>query len=228
MFNSNSYREMKIYDLMWGNFDILQVVNNEVPSLKAYYPFYLYRSGYSVIPDATNLSRPFIKEDSTSPTFQNIQSSTCYLLSNQCQGYITVEDNPNLDVPFIRKTFSVSFDVVSVESLLQTSTQQIDLISVTIRNSDSAYLNKIKVAMTLDLTPSIPSTGTLFLNVNDNNQNINNVYQISSQLNMPSKDNIINNPTVFNRNLDEKNINLIQILSKQTVTLRVGFTFQNI
>ena len=219
---------MKIYDLMWGNFDILQVFNNEVPSLKAYSPFYLYRSGYSVIPDAANLSRPFIKEQSASPTFQNIQSSTCYLLSNQCQGYITVEDNPNLDVPFIRKTFSVSFDVVSVEHLLNLYIQKIDLFSVTVRNSDSAYLNKIKVAMTLDLTPLLPSTGTLFLNVNDNSQNINNVYLISSQLNMPSKDNIINNPNVFNRNFDEKNLNLRQIISKQTVTLRVTFLFQNI
>ena len=218
---------MKIYDLMWGNFDITQVSNKEVPSLKAYYPFYLYRSGYSVIPDATNLTRPFIKENSGSPLFQNIQKNTCYLLNNQCQGYVTIEDIPHLDVPIIRKTFSVSFDVVMIEPLINPYSQNIDLLSISVRNSSSSVLNNFKVTMTLDMTPNLTSLGTLNLNVNDTIKDVNSIFQISPQPNEPSADNIIHNPDVFNRTFSEKNVNLRQILSKQTVTLTVNSSFSN-
>ena len=218
---------MKIYDLMWGNFDITQVVNKQVPFLKAYYPFYLYRSGYSIIPDATNLSRAFIKKQSDLPLFQNIQKTTCYLISNQCQGYVTKEENPNLDVPIIHKTFSVSFDVVMLEPLLDPYSQTIDLLSISVRSTGWSVLNNIKVTMTLDITPNSTNLGTLNLNVNDRIQDVSNVFQISSQPNEPSTDHIIHNPDVFNRTFAEKNVNLRQILSKQTVTLTVNSSFKN-
>ena len=140
---------------------------------------------------------------------------------------MTKEENPNLDVPIIHKTFSVSFDVVMLEPLLDPYSQTIDLLSISVRSTGWSVLNNIKVTMTLDITPNSTNLGTLNLNVNDRIQDVSNVFQISSQPNEPSTDHIIHNPDVFNRTFAEKNVNLRQILSKQTVTLTVNSSFKN-
>ena len=206
---------MVIYDLMWGNFDIAKLKDDMVPYLIGYYPFYLYRSGFFIIPDTLNTSLPFMKEQTyLTSVFLNIQQTTCYLLNQKCQGYIMKQKNPKNDSPFDSRTFSLSFDLVTPFKPKIQYLQDIKLFEVEIRSNSDKFLNKFSINAQINFDVVQNNLGDFAIEVFDGNSNTKS-FKMEVEANSTQVDSMKYRPQ-YTKNSFEKIRNLRILLSKQT------------
>lgn len=214
---------MKIYDLMWGNFDITELKDDTVPYLIAYYPFYLYRNGFFLIPDTLNKSPPFIKKQTYIQQFKNLQQTTCYLLNHFCIGYATKQNNPHSDSPFDARTFSFSFDLVTPFAYLPNYNQTIELFHIDIKSDGGTTLNSFYVRAHLDLSVSNGDMGSIQIDLDDATADIPHIFSVELKGFSNNKGIIEHRETQYHKNFYERMRNLRIVLSKQTIVFTVIF-----
>ena len=207
-------------------------------TLENYFPLYLYRSQYFLIPDfgpshSTILAKPqYWRSDSNSLDY-GVPST--HLLNDSFEGWMLKVDFFD-DFPVIYKNFLVSFEIMCVElSNFLTYDFRFDLSALTLVDSSGKQIFKAKTRVTLSINQAVPSspiseTITFEISIYIQEvlqQTIVKFYNIV--VNSVSNPEQILNSDDFDFNDFEKNIKLVGLLKKtsflQSVSLFISLIY---
>ena len=225
---------MSIYDLTVGTFPPdLKLFEKKRPVIEGFFPFYLYKGDYIMVPDVSQSgSSPFVRSKYVHPEESSFSETNLipktYLLNNQIQGWVLPSNNFQADLPTIQKIFSVSFDVVTLNKLTSTYTDNFQLFEVYFRDNNNQYFFAAKILIDLNLT-QIPNTNLyegdisvgLYISNNDLTE-----FKLQDSMIIPVTEGIINQPnSTQNDKTDYQNYNESKIRMK-TVLFRKTFVVQ--
>ena len=156
-----------MYNLTISNYDPVLDSFTKNMTLENYFPVYLYRSQYFLIPDfgpshSTILAKPqYWRSDSNSLKY-GVPSS--HLLNDSVEGWVFKVDFFD-DFPVIYKNFLVSFEIMCVEfSNFLTYDFRFDLSALILYDRGGKEIFKAKTRVTLSIdqaVPSLPISGTI-------------------------------------------------------------------
>ena len=229
---------MSIYDLTVGTFPPdLKLFEKKRPVIEGFFPFYLYKGDYIMVPDVSQSgSSPFVRSKYVHPeesafSETNLVPKT-YLLNNQIQGWVLPSNNFQADLPTIQKIFSVSFDVVTLNKLASTYTDNFQLFEVYFRDNNNQYFFAAKILIDLNLT-QIPNTNLyegnisvgLYISNNDLTE-----FKLQDSMIIPVTEGIINQPNSTQndkteyQNYNESKIRMKTVLFRKTFVIQVEST----
>ena len=232
-----NFRTLHVYDLLYGKFPLENDSKMKIPELMAYFPFHLYRGDYFQIPDfSVNTRIPFLRtfvgQDLLVPG-EAASDPAPYLINADTPGWVWshISDFHSMDIPYISKTVSVSFDVVNLGNAESSLDFEIPTFSLILRagGGKEIYFYKNILKFSIQKGSGNIFTGSMTIQnqyrADNGNFNINGSirYYVMEQSNSCAQ-RVFNSLNLF-YNGEEERIKMKAVQSKLTLTHKVNLRF---
>ena len=233
---------MKMHDLVLGSFNFLDLPFSKLSYVEGYYPLYLYRGKYYMIPDFSSAGSPpltrkhpnqFQEGNNTNPLNQlliNDEVPSSHLSSKFTRGWVNLSHTIDPDIPYFSKTTVLSFDLHTLDKQAFDRTANENLMKIQYYDATDKMACSVEIRYQIGLN-------NLKDGVYEGNLEFEMKIMIGSQPEttmqlsltlvkdspVNSLDYINNNDFIFNDY--ETKMKLVGLVSKKTITVVVKYYF---
>lgn len=225
---------MILYNLKFGDFPLTLTTHQKAADFRAYFPFYLYKSRFSRIPDFLRKgAHPFLREEFDDPANKvkiSKYNVSTYLNSRGNVGWYYIDPALRGDFPSVRKIIAISFDIISNNKFAQNQSFDFNFAEILLKNELDAIVFGLYVTLTLNIQTAAMGNkqfvGSLDLKYQIMKDGLNKETEVVNNFNIlfnqnPGTKELRNiESNFFNDN--ESKLKMFSFLSKQTLVFQVS------
>ena len=220
---------MEIHDLMIGSFNFPVDPNSKFSSLESFFPLYLYKGKYYIVPDFSQQGTPpLTRKDPDDMFLLNDEIPTSHLSNVYSRGWYNINNITDYDPPIVSKTTVVSFDILTFDKNIMFQTLSHNIFAIDYFDRNKTFIFRLVLNCTLMITAKVGEVyigqiAIILIIYYQNAVIVNEIIVLNLVSGAPAKSTEYTNRNNFHFNDYETKFKLEGLISKKTITVVVSY-----